>query len=89
MKPYLINGTSIGQYTFSVSFHLMLLFWIQGVEGEYKGVRSPLPENFHPPPHTMKNPWILASGHLEHLALSDPEPFSSPWDFCHLDFHCH
>ena len=47
MKPCLINGTSIGQYIFIVSLYFMLLFWIQGVEGEYKGVYSPLSENFH------------------------------------------
>ena len=56
------------------SIYIWLLFWIQGVDGEYKGVHSPIARTFTRPPHTIS---VHGLRHLafEHLALHDPEPF--------------
>ena len=45
-----INWHVFGEVMSSGSIYIWLLFWIQGVDGEYKGVHSPISRTFSRPP---------------------------------------
>ena len=56
-----INWHVFGEVMSSGSIYIWLLFWIQGVDGEYKGVHSPIARTFTRPPHHF-SPWTAAFG---------------------------